>query len=259
MGDLKLSLVQPDTIWGGIGENLRRLTALIEQGISDTDLLLLPEMFATGFMTEPFEHSQQMDGEAVRWMKEVSAQLNCALAGSLIISEGGHYYNRLLIVQGEESVRWYDKRHLFTPAGEDMHYTRGQQMTIITLKGWRVAFQICYDLRFPVWSRNRNDYDLIVYSANWPAKRSAVWNTLLKARAIENQAYVAGVNRTGIDGNQISYAGESQVINSSGEMIASLGSESDITATVSLSLDELFRHRETFPVWRDGDRFTIHI
>ncbi|MBN1158635.1 MAG: amidohydrolase [Bacteroidales bacterium] len=255
--EITITVVQPDVVWNDIQANLSNCSSIIEKNAGHTDLILLPEMFATGFTTDPGNFAEGMDGRTIRWMKEVSLKKGCAVAGSVIITDREHYFNRLVFVEPSGHIDFYDKRHLFRMEGEEIHYTPGIKRTIISLNGWRIALQICYDLRFPVWSRNVNDYDLLVYAANWPGKRSDVWNTLLKARALENQSYVVGVNRVGIDGNGISYRGESQVIGPKGNMLLNMGHGKNNSETVSLSMNELLEFREKFPVWLDRDRFSI--
>ncbi len=255
--DLTITIIQPDIIWNGISDNLLNYSDILKKNNQKSDLILLPEMFATGFTANPLHFAESMDGETVRWMKKISEKKGCSMAGSVIIKERDRYYNRLLFVNVSGSVEFYDKRHLFSMEGEEIHYTPGKKRLVVTVNGWRISFQICYDLRFPVWSKNLNDYDLLVNVANWPGKRGDVWNTLLKARAIENQAYVIGVNRTGKDANGISYNGESQVISPEGNVMLNMKFKKNASETITLSLDELLNFRGQFPVWRDWDQFTI--
>lgn len=255
--DLTITIIQPDIIWNNISDNLWNYSSILEKNNKKSDLILLPEMFATGFTTNPLHLAESMDGETIRWMRNISEKNGCSIAGSVVIKEHDRYYNRLLFINASGSVELYDKRHLFRMEGEEIHYAPGEKRLIVTVNGWRINFQICYDLRFPVWSKNLNDYDLLVNVANWPGRRSNVWNTLLKARAIENQAYVIGVNRTGKDGNGISYKGESQVISPEGNVMLNMKLRKNALEIITLSLDELLDFREKFPVWRDWDRFTI--
>jgi predicted amidohydrolase len=215
-------------------------------------------MFTTGFITEPAPIAETMDGITVDWMKQTAIQLKCSLAGSLIIKEGKEYYNRLVYSDRAGNISWYDKRHLFRMAGEEAHFTRGMKPLIVTLKEWRISFQICYDLRFPVWSRNRENYEVLVNLANWPSSRDDVWRTLLKARAIENQSYVLGVNRTGMDGNNIAYAGNSLVIDPKGACLLEMKDHAEGISSISLSLQTIVEFREKFPAWKDRDDFTIN-
>ena len=254
---LNMAIVQPDIRWKESAANLLKYSEMLNRLTSPVDLVLLPEMFTTGFCTEPFDIAEDMDGRSVRWMKETAKTLNSAIAGSLIIRQDGLYYNRLVIAAPDNSLQWYDKRHLFRIAGEEEHFSGGRERLIVRIGEWRIAFQICYDLRFPVWARNRNDYDLLVYAANWPEARNDVWNTLLRARAMENQCYVAGVNRVGVDGNGISYSGESMVIDAKGYVTGTFKPSEEAIRTFYISLDELNDFRMKFPVWKDWDEFEV--
>jgi len=198
-----------------------------------------------------------MDGETVRWMCESASALQASLAGSLIVAENGLYYNRLVFADPGGRISYYDKRHLFRMAGEEVRFTAGSVTLIVKIGRWRISFLICYDLRFPVWSRNRKDYDLLVYASNWPAARRDVWNTLLRARAIENQCFVAGVNRVGTDGEGIHYVGESLVIDPKGKVMASGAKEEEQLIQATLSLRELEAFRQKFPVWKDWEHFRL--
>jgi omega-amidase len=257
INDLRVTLVQPDIIWKSAGENLVKYTAMLEGLSGKTDLVLLPEMFPTGFDTEPKTIAETMDGDSVRWMKRTAETLKCSVAGSLVIRENRWFFNRLVFIDQYENLTWYDKRHLFRMAGEELKFSAGRDRQIVPLKGWRVCFQICYDLRFPVWSRNQDDYDVLVYSSNWPAARSDVWNTLLKARAIENQSYAIGINRVGTDGNGIAYIGESLIINPKGAVTGEFKTSKEEVKTFTLSWNELNEFREKFPAWRDRDEFIV--
>jgi predicted amidohydrolase len=187
----------------------------------------------------------------------MAAKFTSAIAGSLIIIENGNYFNRLIHASPNGEIRYYDKRHLFRMSSEEERFTAGNRQLIINQNDCRVSFQICYDLRFPVWSRNRKSYDLLVYAANWPTQRDEVWDVLLRARAIENQCYVAGVNRIGTDGYGISYSGGSVILDPKGKQIAALDSPSSGIIHAAISLEELSRFRDKFPVWRDGDQFNL--
>ena len=257
MNDLRVTIVQPDISWKNAPENLEKYSSmLLGNGIA-TDLVLFPEMFQTGFCTDPKTVAETMDGDTVRWMKRTAESLNCAVAGSLIIRENRRYFNRLVYIDQYENLTWYDKRHLFRMANEEDKFTAGKNRFVVPLNGWRISFQICYDLRFPVWSRNQDDYDVLVYSANWPAARTDIWSILLRARAIENQSYVIGVNRVGTDGNAISYTGDSMAIDPKGFVIGDFQQSQESLKTVSLSWDELTRFRSEFPVWKDKDDFEM--
>jgi omega-amidase len=254
---LNIAIVQPDSIWLNADKNRIKINELLKDLPVAPDLVLLPEMFSTGFCTAPASVAESMDGPTVQWMKKTASEMQCALAGSLIISEHDKFYNRLVFAD-RHGMEWYDKRHLFCMEGEESDYTAGTKPLIVNLGLWRINFQICYDLRFPVWSRNRQNYDLLVYSSSWPAGRSDVWNTLLRARAIENQCYVAGVNRVGKDGNGIDYIGESILIDPKGKEIAALAPSREGVISAAISLNEINDFRTKFPAWKDADGFSIN-
>ena len=256
---MRLSVVQPDPEWENKSVNLPRLQNLLSPLNGKTDLVILPEMFNTGFSMSTDTLSESPDGETFLWMKEISDTGDFGLCGSYLVSEGGMVYNRWVFVGPGEERRVYDKRHLFSMGAEDKYITPGKSRLVFSFRGMRISPYICYDLRFPVWSRSNNDTDLIIYAANWPAARRDVWNTLLRARAIENQCYVAGSNRIGTDGNGISYSGESMTINPRGEIIASADADTEQCITTDISMDELADFRRKFPVINDADNFTIHI
>jgi predicted amidohydrolase len=197
-----------------------------------------------------------MAGPTIGWMREEAAALGCVITGSLIVREAGHCYNRLVWARPDGTLEHYDKRHLFRVAGEQDHYAAGARRLVVDLKGWRICPMICYDLRFPVWSRNRGDYDLLLYVANWPQRRAHAWSTLLKARAIENLCYVAGVNRIGKDGNGATYAGDSVVLDFLGQLLSSEGGGDRVETTV-LDLESLRSYRASFPAHLDADRFEL--
>jgi omega-amidase len=252
---MKVSIVQSDIVWEKAKENLNRLKERIST-IRDTDLIILPEMFSTGFTMDPKQVAEPMDGETVNWMKAVAAQQNAAVCGSVVIEEAGRFYNRLLFVYPSGETVGYNKRHLFTLAGEHNAYTPGRDKIIVDHKGFRICLMICYDLRFPVFSRNKDDYDLLLYVANWPEPRIAAWDTLLKARAIENMAFVIGANRVGSDANGHNYVGHSQVIDAFGKSL--LGqSEADEVLTVELNKNALLEARQKFGFLNDRDQFTV--
>jgi predicted amidohydrolase len=255
---MKLSVVQPDLAWENKALNLLNLGRLLSSLYGKTDLVLLPEMFSTGFSMSTDAFSEPPDGETFLWMKEISEKGNFGICGSYIVHDGEKMFNRLLFT-GPEKEKWiYDKRHTFTMGGENKHFASGNKRLVFKFRGFRISPFICYDLRFPVWSRNLNDTDLILYAANWPAERRNVWNILLKARAIENQCYVAGSNRIGTDGKGIHYSGDSAIINPRGEIITSADNGMEQCITAELSIDELSDFRKKFPVLDDADRFTIH-
>ena len=212
MSTLEVTIVQADLYWHDPARNREHFTAVIEVLKEATDLIVLPEMFTTGFSMDAPALAETMDGDSVRWMREMAASSNAAVCGSLIIAENRQFYNRFICASPAGDLLCYDKRHLFRLADEQSHYSPGEALNTFDLKGWRICPMVCYDLRFPVWSRNRDSYDLLLYVANWPDRRHHAWETLLRARAIENLSYVAGVNRTGRDGNDIAYSGGSSII-----------------------------------------------
>jgi predicted amidohydrolase len=254
---LRISLVQFEVIWEDPAANRKKLNDLLKPLVGNTDLILLPEMFTTGFSMHAKELAESMDGDTITWMKEYAGYTGAALAGSLIVRDQERYYNRLVFVLPTGEISCYDKKHLFAIGGEDQYYSHGNNRVVVNYCGWRIALFICYDLRFPVWCRSVKDADLMLFSANWPASRLHVWQTLTRARAIENQLYVAGVNRTGTDGAGVAYPGESVVVDPKGRIICELNGESDVVATSELSLDELNRFRKKFPVSGDADGFEI--
>lgn len=259
MEDLRVTLVQSNIGWGNISGNLQHLESLIRNVA--TDLIVLPEMFTTGFSMET-NLAETMSGSAVTWMKEMASKNKCVVAGSLMIKDGTDNYNRFIWMRPDGTFSYYDKRHLFRMANEDQHYTQGKTHTFVELKGWRINLLVCYDLRFPVWSRNTftggtADYDILLYVANWPERRKGPWMALLPARAIENLAYVVGVNRVGEDGNHISYSGDSAAYDYKGEKLSKLIPSVEAVETVTLSYKELEKFREAFPAWKDADRFDL--
>ena len=258
MSTLKISLIQPHLYWEDKGANL----ALLEQKIlgmeGPTEIVILPEMFNTGFSMRPALYAETMDGPTVQWMRRIAMAQKIILTGSLMIQEGTQFYNRLIWMLPNGELGHYDKRHLFAFAGEDQYYTAGNKRLIASVKGWKINLQICYDLRFPVWARQTTpyEYDVLVYIANWPEKRSHAWKTLLVARAIENQSFVVGVNRVGIDGNDIAHSGNSMVVGPMGEVLYHCA-EQESVFQITLQRDELEQTRGQFPFWKDADFFTI--
>lgn len=256
---LHVALVQSNLVWEDIEANLSHHEALIE-GIDQTiDLLVLPEMFPTGFSMDTRQVSEEESGRSVSWMKQQSIDLNCTICGSLIIKENQQYFNRFYAVSEGEIMARYDKRHLFRMGAEHETYTPGTNRVVFNVGDWRIAPFICYDVRFPVWIRNRGDYDLALFVANWPAPRDRVWTTLLAARAIENQSYVIGVNRVGEDGNDISYVGSSRVLNPRGEVISSVEYNTEGLAYCRLDKDEMEDFKIKFPAWKDADDFSLSV
>ena len=258
MEDLKITFVQLPLIWENEEKNLEQFDSCLTSIMPyQTDLIILPEMFNTGFTMNASEVYREMNSEVIEWMKRTAENKKAVVTGSLIIKENGHYYNRLLWVSPEGEIQSYDKRHLFRMANEHQVFSPGNKRLIVKLKGWNICPLICYDLRFPVWSRNTNTYDLLIYIANWPEKRSYAWKNLLLARAIENQSYVAGVNRTGIDGLGVEYAGGSLVAGPMGEIIRSTQPNEACIETVELSVENLHHFRKIFPAHLDADHFSI--
>ena len=256
---LKVSLVQADLIWEDIEANLSMLEGMLEGLEKDVDLVVLPETFSTGFTMRAGEMAEAAQGKALSWMIRVAESKNCHLTGSIIYRENdGSVYNRLLWVSPRGLEDYYDKRHLFRPGGERENFSHGMERKVFQLGEFRILPQICYDLRFPVFSRNRGDYDVLLYVANWPATRQAVWDVLTRARAMENQSYLLGANRVGTDGTGIPSNGASCIINPMGGEILRLDEKPGI-GTAVLDLKKLRDFREKFPAWKDSDEFEIQI
>jgi len=255
--NLNVSVIQTDLFWEDKSKNIEHFTQKINELSKETEFVILPEMFTTGFSMNPENHAESMEGSSVQWMIKTAKEHNILLSGSLIIEENGAFLNRSVNVFPDGRVYSYDKRHLFRMGEENKHYTTGNTRLIFSYKNWRIFPLICYDLRFPVWSRNRDDYDLVFYVANWPEPRRHVWKNLLIARALENQVYVIGVNRIGSDGKGLSYAGDSMVIDPKGRIISSTEPYQDTAETVTISLSELNNFREKFPVGKDADEFEL--
>lgn len=259
MQDLNVTVVQTRLHWENAAANRAKFDALLDRlAPAAIDLIVLPEMFSTGFSMQPEKLAETMDGPTVQWMEQQAAQRQAVITGSVIITENEKYYNRLIWMRPDGTFETYDKRHLFTMANEQDHYTAGNERLIVELKGWKICPLICYDLRFPVWSRNNNAYDALIYVANWPHRRSNAWKQLLMARAIENQAYVVGVNRTGNDGNDVYHAGYSGLIGPTGDN-ADLHAHEDHIHTYVLSADHLELVRRRFPFLPDADQFEINV
>jgi predicted amidohydrolase len=255
--NLRITLAQVNLVWEDPEQNRMDLEVKIRELAGKSDLLILPETFTTGFSMRAPDLAEPMDGPTIKWLLNLSQTTGIALGGSLLINDNGLYHNRFVFVTPFGDIFHYDKRHLFSIGGESISITAGHQKLIVNYLGWRIALYVCYDLRFPVWCRNVNDADLVIFTANWPASRSEVWNTLLKARAIENQVYVAGVNRIGKDGYDISYIGESQIINSKGEVLTETDLSNEGFFSCEISKTELNNFREKFPVANDADQFSI--
>ena len=315
MSTLTITIIQPDLRWEDKAANLRLLEEKVRGIAEPTELVILPEMFSTGFSMQPQALAEKMDGATIDWMKKVAAQKRIILTGSIIIEEGGNYFNRLIWMLPTGQYGYYDKRHRFAFAGENEQYTAGHRRLIASVKGWKINLQVCYDLRFPVWSRQASplpptppdspaaqppdrptapassdpsisrtegssgstpsvaaphpsdrptapsppglEYDVLIYVANWPERRSHAWKTLLQARAIENQSYVVGVNRVGNDGNNIYHSGDSLIVDPLGEVLYHAPKE-EAVFTYTLQRDKLEEIRQRFPFWRDADHFSIH-
>ena len=255
MLDLKITLIQSDLDWENSSKNRTAFQKKIELIDQPTDIVILPEMFTTGFTMNSIALAEEMDGPSMTWMANQADAANAVIVGSLIIKEGQHYFNRLIWMFPGGMYHTYDKRHLFAMAGEHEHYTQGEERLIVEYNGWKVCPMICYDLRFPVWARNQDDYDLLIYIANWPNKRSYDWCTLLKARAIENQAYVVGVNRVGRDKNGHEYNGDSCVIGPGWEKELFHFEKEEVVHTTTLSSSHLQEVREKLPFLIDRDDF----
>jgi omega-amidase len=258
---LKLSLVQADLKWENVQANLDHFQELLKQ-ISSTDVIVLPEMFTTGF-TMNVELAEDMNGHSMNWMAAMAAEKNAVVTGSVIIKDQGCVYNRLIWMRPDGTYQHYDKRHLFRMAKEDAYYNAGHNKLIVEVSGWKVCPLVCYDMRFPVWSRNRFDaegkaeYDVLLYVANWPERRRIPWNKLLPARGIENLSYVAGVNRMGEDGNGIPYSGDSAAYDYTGVRLTNMESGKEVIETISLDRDKLKEFRKHFPAYLDADEFDI--
>ena len=255
---LCITIVQTDIRWEEKEANLQHYTRLISGIQDEKEIIVLPEMFSTGFSMAPERLAEDMSGPTLQWMKDTARAQRVILTGSLIIEDEGRYFNRLVWMQPDGEFRCYDKRHLFGYADEDAHYSGGSKKLITQVKGWRICPLICYDLRFPVWARNApgSEYDVLLYTANWPERRSLAWKTLLQARAIENQAYCIGVNRIGEDGKGIAYSGDSSAFDPLGGLIWQ-SSHKEAVHTVKLNRQMLEDTRSHFPFLRDADKFLI--
>ena len=258
MRDLRVTLVQTMLHWEDAAANRRMLSEKIGGLNGTTDLIALPEMFTTGF-TMNTALAETMDGETVRWMKEQAARTDAAIYGSIILAEDGRTFNRGLFVTPDGAVKHYDKRHLFRFANETDHFSAGKERVVVEWRGWRMLLQVCFDLRFPVFARNTGDYDAALYVANWPEARTWPWNQLLIARAIENQCYVIGVNRVGMDGKGIHYIGDSVAIDPKGQVIASCRPANDCVTHTMLDAAALQDFRAKFPVGMETDNFELKL
>ena len=263
MENLRVTLIQSDIHWQTIDANLAMFEEKLWSAKPSSDLIVLPEMFTTGFTMNAKQLAEPMSGKTFRWMKQMADQFRGVVTGSYIVFEKNKYFNRLIWMEPGGRFSFYDKRHLFRMSGENDHFSSGSSYFTADLKGWKIRPFICYDLRFPVWSRNKADkdddkldYDLIIFAANWPSSRINAWDTLLKARAIENSAYCLGVNRIGTDGEGIIYSGHSCVYNFKGENLITI-SEGELIQTVTLSMNDLKQYRKKFPVHIDADDYNL--
>ena len=261
---MKATIIQTHLHWEDREKNIAHFDALINAIKENTNLIVLPEMFTTGFTMNPGKNAEPANGETLAWLKEKAKQKNAVITGSVAVEENGRYYNRLFWAQPNGDVSIYNKRHLFRMAKEDQHYTAGNEKIITQIEGWNICPLICYDLRFPVFSRNtykssenKWHYDVLIYVANWPEVRSYPWKQLLIARAIENQCFVIGVNRIGKDGNDFAHSGDSVVINPRGEIISNTKAHEESVETITLDRDYLEEFRKVFPVGLDADAFDL--
>ena len=252
---MKIAIIQTNIDWGNPAANVQKANEIIDRK-EQVDLFVLPEMFSTGFCTEPKGIAEPVGCDTLQWMKKKAAEKGCAIAGSIATEDDGRFYNRFYFVHPDGIVDWYDKKHLFTYGGEDKHFTAGDRRVIVNYRGIRILLQVCYDLRFPVAARNRKDYDMILYVASWPTSRVDAWKTLLRARAIENQCYVAGVNRVGEDPN-CSYCGGSAVIDPYGRTLVACEDDVACEAVTDIDMEALEAFRAKFPVLDDADFFHL--
>jgi len=260
--DITITLVQPDQAWQDKKINLLKFEDFFQKIDRKTDLIVLPEMFNTGFITEPRELAEDMNGHTVSWMAKQASILNCVITGSLVVLESGNYYNRLVWMQPDGTYFKYDKRHLFHPGNEHEQFSPGTEKLVVDLLGWKICPMVCYDLRFPVWSKNTwregmYEYDILIYIANWPAARSYAYRQLLIARAIENQSYVVAVNRVGIDGKGTNHQGDSTVIDFKGKHLLEIAPDTEGVETINLNFSQLVDFRKGFTVGMDWDNFEI--
>lgn len=257
MHDLRVTLIQHQLEWENPSDNRAAFERVITDAAIDTDLVILPEMFTTGFSMNALANAEEPGGATEQWMRNIAVRYDCAITGSIAVKEHGRVYNRLLFVT-PDSCTTYDKRHLFRMLGEHKRYAPGTERVTVSWRGWRIKLEVCYDLRFPVFSRNKNDYDLLLYVANWPEPRRLHWRTLLQARAIENLAYVVGVNRIGSDANGLNYSGDSLVVDPKGRLVLDMQDNAAVE-TRSLSHSDLLDYRDAFPAHFDADNFDMDL
>jgi len=255
--DLKITLVQSELIWENASANRELFSKKFQTFEGETDLIVLPEMFTTGFSMNAKKLAEPNDGDSLNWMISEARKHNCAITGSVIISENDKFYNRLFFVLPDGTYEKYDKKHTFTLAKENETYTAGKERLIVNYKGWKICPLICYDLRFPVWARNTEDYDVLIYVANWPKVRTLAWDTLLRARAIENMAYCIGVNRVGFDGNDHEYIGHSAVYDVLGKQVSTANFENEFAETIVLEKEHIENNRKHLQFLNDRDQFIL--
>lgn len=253
---LAVAILQLDLVWEDPEANRQKIESMIT-GITDADIIILPEMFTSGFTMNASSVAETMDGITIAWLKQLASEKQVAITGSLVISENGNYYNRLVFVEPNGNLTHYDKRHTFTLAGEHKVYTAGTDQVIVNYKDWKICTLICYDLRFPVWARNTSDYDLLLYVANWPKVRVSAWDALLQARAIENMSYCIGVNRVGLDGNNYEYTGHSAAYDVLGYRIDSIPHEKEAVEVITLQKEHITKYREKLGFLKDRDKFNL--
>ena len=255
--ELTIAIIQADLVWENPLKNRYAFLTKIEALQDDIDLIVLPEMFTTGFTMNASSVAETMEGDTLKWMQYLAVKKQAAITGSIIIKESNKFFNRLFFVHPSRKVEYYDKRHTFTLAGEHKVFTSGTKKLIVNYKGWNISPQICYDLRFPVWARNVENYDLLIYVANWPKPRIKAWDTLLKARAIENMSYCIGVNRVGLDENKNNYSGHSSVYDGLGVQLSNFEEDKEMIEIITLSKEHLTTIREKLRFLDDRDRFII--
>ncbi|WP_397364394.1 amidohydrolase [Olleya sp. R77988] len=254
---LNIAIIQSNLVWENPVQNWINFSAKIKKLSKNIDLVVLPEMFTSGFTMSPESVAETMEGQTIQWLKSLANEQKIAIVGSLVIQEADSYYNRLVFVHPNGVINTYDKRHAFTLAGEDKVYTSGNSKVIIDYKGFKIRPLICYDLRFPVWSRNKQDYNVLIYVANWPKKRIKAWDTLLQARAIENMSYCVGVNRVGLDANNFDYPGHSAVYNTLGEKLTNLKPDKEGVKEVMLTKYHIETTRNKLRFLDDADAFSL--
>ena len=255
---LQIACIQYDIVWEDKLANFEKIEKFASDHKRPFDILVLPEMFNTGFSMNNSTLMETMDGSSIKFLQSLSAKTNALIITSLMISEDDHCFNRCVIIDGDSKIRYYDKRYLFSPSGEDKHYKKGQNRIVIEYKGWKICPLVCYDLRFPVWSMNTEEIDLYVYVANWPEPRIKHWERLITARAIENQAYVLGVNRVGVDGNKLNYVGASMLADFNGDQVVYIENK-EALSSVKLNRDKLVEFREKHPFLNDLDDFSVKL